>query len=786
MEEELERARDREYSVIGKPLPRVDGVSKATGQAKYTEDLPLPHMLHGKILRSPHHHARIISIDASRAEKLPGVKAVITGKDMAGIKYGWGDGLPPDMYPLAMDKVRYQGDEVAAVAAIDEEIAEEALGLIRVDYELLPAVLDIEEALKEGAPQVHDGIIPSPPSEMAWEEAALGRRPTPFKVVNNICATLIRTHGDIEKGFRESDYIREDRFVIPASAHCALEPHVALANYDSSGSLQVWLSHMGYEVKRQWLAATMGMPLNKVRVLKTYVGGAFGGKIMLFSYELLAAFLSRLTGKPVRIALSREEVFLATQGDQRMAIGLKSGVKKDGTLVAQHMKVFNDAGAYRGSSLIALRLAYNKTIPVYNIPNVKVEGISVYTNKTMCGPKRGHGSPQVIFAVESHLDAIAEALGIDAIEIRLKNVRKNGDTLPNGDKLASCGLRECIEKAAKSIGWGKARSKGENRGLGIGVSAAQSATEIYPAGSSAIVRMNSDGSATLFTGAVETGQASDTVMCQIAAEELGLSVDDIILVSADSELCPMDLGNFIMGGVFVTGEAVRLAAADAKRQLLENASRAFEVRAEELEARNKAIYLKGSNERLTSFSDVLRMSQREGGAITGKGYRKAAPKRELGQFSYAYTFTVAAAEVEADKETGEVRLLKAIIAHDGGFALNPLNVKGQIDGQVIMGQGDLLFEEVLLRDGQVANPTFRDYIIPAATDATELELIDVETFDPMGPFGAKEAGECARTPLLPAVANAVYNATGVRLKNLPITPEKILSQKMQENPKDSE
>ncbi|MDP2645108.1 MAG: molybdopterin-dependent oxidoreductase [Desulfobacterales bacterium] len=771
MEEKSQTAGKMKYSVVGHPLPRVDAVVKATGQAKFTEDLALPRMLYGKILRSPHHHARIVNIDTSRAQKLPGVEAVLTGKDTAGVRFGMSDGLPPDWYPLSIGKVHYQGDEVAAVAAVDEAAAEEALDLIKVEYEILPVVFDAQEAQKDGAPQVHAGTIPAP--EIVWDVAGLGRKPAPYKVTNNICATFSREHGDIEKGFKESDYIQEDRFIIPATAHCAMEPHVALANFDSSGNLQMWLSHMGVETKRQWLAATMGMPLNKVRILKAYVGGAFGGKIFLHSYEFLAAFLSRLTGKPVRIALSREEVFLATSGDQRMTIDLKTGAKKDGTLVAQHMKIINDAGAYRGSSLIALRLAYSKSIPVYSIPHVKVEGVSVYTNKTPCGPKRGHGTAQVVFAIESQLDMIAEGLGVDAIKLRLKNVRKSGDIIPSGDRLASCGLRECIEKATREAGWGKAHSKKDNRGMGLGVSAAQSGVNVYPHGSSAIVRMNSDGSATLFTGAVETGQGSDTVMCQIAAEEMGLSLADIVLVSADSELCPADLGNFLMGGVFVTGEAVRLAAADAKKQLLEEASKAFEARYEDLETRNKAIYVKGSSESLASFSDVLSICQKEGGVLLGKGYRKAGP--ELGSgYTDAYVFTAAVAEVEVDRETGSVRLLKVIIAHDGGFSINPLTTEGQIDGQVIMGQGDILFEETLLKDGQVVNPSLMEYVIPIALDAPELKLVDVETVDPLGPFGAKQAGECARPPLFPAVANAVYNAVGIRLKDLPFTPDKIL------------
>lgn len=762
-----------EHSVVGKPLPRIDGAAKATGQAKYTDDLTLPQMLHGKILRSPHPHARIVNIDTSRAERLPGVKAVVTGKDTAGIRYGYVDGLPPDMYPLSVDKVRYVGDEVAAVAAIEEEIAEEALELIKIDYELLPAIFDPEEAMKDDAQQVHEGFLPSP--TMAWEDMGFGKKPEPYKVSNNICATFSRSHGDIEKGFKESDYIHADRFVIPTTAHCAMEPHIALANFDSSGSLQVWISHMGYERKRQYLAATLGMPLNKVRVLKAYVGGGFGGKVMLFSCEFLAAFLSRKTGRPVKIVMSREEVFAATQGDQRMTIDLKTGIKKDGTLVAQEIKVLNDSGAYRGSSLIAMRLAYSKIIPIYNIPNVKCEGICVYTNKLVCGPKRGHGTPQVAFGIESQFDMIAKELGIDPLELRLKNARKEGETLPNGDRLTSCGLVECIKKAAESAGWWDKYGKKENHGMGIGVSAAQSSTEIYPYGSSAVVKINPDGSVTLFTGAVETGQGSDTAMCQIVAEEMGLALEDVILVSADSELCPTDLGNFIMGGVYVTGEAVRLAAADARRQFLEEASRVLEIGVEELGVKNRSIYIKENPEKLVSFSTVLKLSQRDRDVIIGKGYRKAGPKMELGFFSDAYTFTVAVAEVEIDKETGVISLLRIILAHDGGFAINPLNVEGQIEGQVVMGQGDLLYEEVLIKDGQIINASFVDYKIPLSLDDMEIKLISVDTFDPGGPFGAKEAGECARSPLLPAVSNAIYNAIGVRFKELPLTPDKILT-----------
>ncbi len=426
---------------------------KATGEAKYTDDMVLPGMLYGKILRSPYPHARILDIDTSRAERLPGVKAVVTGRDTAGIRHALVDtpGHPADEYVLAIDKVRYIGEEVAAVAATDEDIAEEALDLIQVEYEELPAVFDPEEAMKDGAPKIHEEIVPT--RATAGEDWGSRRKAKPYKVVNNICSSLSINHGDIEKGFRESDHIREDRFVIPATSHAAMEPHVVLASFDASGNLNAWLSHMGYEIKRYWLARTLEMPLSKVRVLKTYVGGAFGGKCNLFPYEFLAAFLSRKTGKPVKITLSREEVFTACRVSHRMIIDLKTGVKKDGTLVAQEMRIINDPGAYRGSSTIVLFLTYAFSNPIYYIPNIRHEAVGVYTNKSIGFAKRGHGGPQARFAIESQMDMIAEGLGIDPVEIRLKNVRRAGDILPTGDRLDSCGLTECIQKAADSTGW---------------------------------------------------------------------------------------------------------------------------------------------------------------------------------------------------------------------------------------------------------------------------------------------------------------------------------------------
>ncbi len=405
-----------QYSVIGKRIPRVDGSVKATGEAIFTADIVLPKMLCGKILRSPYPHAKILSIDTSAAEALPGVKAVISGKDTGAVRFSFIDTprYPADQCPLAVDKVRFIGEAVAAVAATSTDIAEEAVSLIKVEYEELPAVFDPEEAMKDGAPRIHDKIIPN--TTTAWQDFGILREARPYDAVNNIANQVLITIGDIEQGFKESDCVREDRFEIPATSHVALEPHVALASFDSSGKLDVWLSHMGYEHKRFWLAKTLGISISKVRVHKTYVGGAFGGKISLFPYEFLAAFLSKKVGRPVKITLSRSEVLSTCYTSRRFIVNIKTGVKKDGTIIAQQVKVIDDVGAYRSSSPTALYLAHVFRHAIYNIANIRHEGVGVYTNKLITGPKRGHALPQISFAAESQLDMIAGELGIDPLE----------------------------------------------------------------------------------------------------------------------------------------------------------------------------------------------------------------------------------------------------------------------------------------------------------------------------------------------------------------------------------
>jgi len=783
-----------EYSVVGRSPPRLDGAVKATGRAVYVADLELPGMLYAKILRSPIPHAKILSIDVSEASRLPGVKAVITGRDTWGIRFGFVDtpSLPADEPPLAEDRVRYVGEPVAAVAAVSEEVAERALELIKVEYEELPAVFDAEEAMKEGAPKIHDVIKPTAPS--FWQEWGVPRPSKEQVVVNNVASTCFVSYGDVEKGFQESYLVREDVFKTSPHSHCCMEVHDVVASYDPhTGYLDVWTGHMGYPIKQYWLARTLGIPVSKVRVRRIYIGGVFGGKIELQPHEFIAAFLSKRLGRPVKIVLTREEDLEASRSSQHLAkIYLKTGVSKDGRLIAQRAKVIGDCGAYRGSAPVFIFLAHAFSLPIYDIPNYKYEGYAVYTNKQVRVPKRGHGAPEFRFAMESQLDMIAEELGIDPAEIRLKNFRRRGDILPNGDVLHSCGLREGLEKLVGHVGWREKRNRRggwpKAYGIGLGVAAMFSGAQYYPFGATAVVRLNEDGRAVVFTGAVEFGQGSDTMMAQIAAEALGLRLEDVDVVSGDSELCPIDMHNWLSGGTFGSGRAVKLAAEDAKRQLLEAAAELLEASPSDLEVKEGRVYVKHDPQRSVTVSQAVRrfILTREGRQIVGVGHTKAIPDdpsvnwypslhTARGRFTGAYSFTVAAAEVEVDVETGSVRVLKVTVAHDCGFPINPQMVEAQVEGQVAMGVGQALFEELATSSrGRVLNRWLSDYKVARFTDMPEVETIHVVTVDPYGPYGGKEVGEGVLGALPAAIANAVANAIGAWVKETPMTPPKVL------------
>ena len=785
------------YRVVGKGLPRIDGPAKATGKAIYTVDVNLPGMLHGKMLRSPYPHARIISIDTSAAEKLPGVKLIMTGQDVREVRYAFVDTprYPADEQPLAVDKVCYIGDEVAAVAAVSEAVAEKALSLIKVDYEILPGVFEAEEAMKPDAPLIHDKDLEGTTAWEEWGVAKKRERQASDPNVNNMSGHAAISFGDVEQGFRDADYVREDKFELKATAHCPMEPHAAVASYDQvEDKLHMWLSTQGLFLKRFFLSKAFKIPVSKIRIHHTYVGGAYGGKIDLFPYEFCAAYMSMQLGQPVRMELDREEVFMTTRQRHPMTITIKSGVNKDGSILAQDIKVIADNGGYRGSGPVVVFLCHGFSFPIYDVPNYRYEGFSIYTNSGIRGPQRGHGAPQIRFAIDSHLDLIARDMGLDPVELMLKNVRHTGDILPTGDQLNSCGLQDCLTGAAQAIDWQNKRRQFQTaiqngrykRGVGISLCAMFSGAMYYPFASAAMVKLHDDGMATLFTGAQDIGQGSYTTLAQILAEELGIDLDEVHVVAGDTEICPVDIGSFLSGTALVTGSAVKLAAADAKRQLLEAAGEVFGVDdIDQLEVQDKKIFVKGKPEKSITFVQAIQASvfKKNGNPIIGagsyKGYGKTDRYPSLatckGLFTGAYGFAAHAAEVEVDTLTGKVKLLKAVTYHDCGFPLNKTIVEGQVHGCVSMGAGQAMSEEITLEKGQLFNPSFLTYHIPISLETPESVDQLVATFEPSGPFGAKEVGEGALAGILGAIGNAVHDAIGERIYSLPITPEKVLA-----------
>jgi 4-hydroxybenzoyl-CoA reductase subunit alpha len=752
----------KEYSVVGKSLPRVDGRVKVTGEAKYTGDMVLSRMLYGKILRSPYPHAKILNINIDKALRLRGVKAIITGKDTLGIKYNIID-LPQvnDEYILAVDKVRFIGDAVAAVAAIDEETAEEALDLIEVEYEELPYVFDPEEAMKDGAPKIHDHVD----DNISWHFTIKG--------------------GDVEKGFKESYHIREDRFKSQPQNHSFLEPHEALADFDSSGKLTLWTSTQSVFWVRRGLSKTLGMPESSIRVIKPHIGGGFGGKVEMFSHQACAALLSMKSGCPVRISLTREEVFIAGRQRHSFNIEIKTGVKKDGTLMATKGRIVADGGAYNSFGPISLYLVGIFLNVPYRIPNIECEGFRVYTNKPPCGAMRGHGIPQKHFFFESHMDLIAEDLDIDPFELRLKNALQSGEVTTSGWRVESSGFSECLNKVYQAVNWREKRGKlPKGYGIGIGAGSCVSGANLDPnQASTMFIKINPDGGVTILTGAADIGQGIETILCQIVAEELGIDFNNVGIIAADTDVTPLDWGSYSRRGTLFAGNAVKAAAADAKRQILEGAAQKLEANVDDLEIKNGNVYVKGSPEKGISFKDAVLSSQslNKGESILGKGsYNPDIGPPNIftgeGNFSPAYSFGTQVVEIKVDEETGEIKVLKLTSSHDCGLALNPMFVEGQMDGSVASSIGQGLLEELIREDCQTLNPSFLNYKIPTVLEIPDIEKIIVESEDPNGPFGAKEAGEGTNLGTSPAIANAVYNAIGVRIRDLPITPEKILKE----------
>lgn len=749
----------KQFSVVGRDIPRNDARAKAMGTAVYTDDIKLPGMLHGRLLRSPLPHARIVHIDTSKAASLPGVRCVITGEDTPKVKYGNWRLFPEtqDEYPLAVDKVRFIGDEVAAVAAVDIDIAEEALSLIQVEYEELPAVFDVDSAIAEGAPVIHDHCP------------------------NNISVNRKIQYGDVERAFEESDYVREDTFTVHAVSHAYLEPCSAVAQCDLDGRITLWTSTQVPYIIQCLLASTLKMRENDIRVIKPFVGGGFGGKMELRAWEFCAAFMARKTGRPVKFTLTREEEFLAGRRRHPMKLYSKVGFKKDGTLTAKDLRIHLDGGAYNAMGPTATFLCGNFGAMLYRYPNYRFFGEHIYTNKPPASAMRGFGAPQSLFATETQMNIAAEELGIDPIDLRLKNAQVSGDKIPDVATISSCGFVEALQEVARMSDWKEKRKNlGEGRGIGIGCYSFISGGVFnwfntqYPF-SAAEVRVFDDGTAHLLTMAADIGQGCDTALKQILAEELGLRMEDIRITSADTSMTPQaDLGAWGSRITLMNGNAVIDAARKIKAQLFGAVSARYNLNViYDMECKDGRIFPQGRPDRGLSFAEAVAMAQKanRGEPLVARGYYTPRGK---GLVTPAFSFGAQVAEVEVDKETGVVHVKKFWTAHDCGTIINQKSVEGQLEGAIQMGLGYTLSEQFVMEGGKTLNTNFLDYKMPSAMDMPPSEAVHIETYEPEGPMGAKEAGEGLAIPTAPAIAEAVYHATGYRCKDLPITPEKIL------------
>jgi CO/xanthine dehydrogenase Mo-binding subunit len=769
-----------ELADIGKTFRRLDYETKVTGRAQYLADMSVPGMLYGKILRSPYPHARIVRIDASKAEKVPGVMAVLTRDDIL-----YDEGIEPfygpvfkDQTIVATEKVRHVGDPVAAVAALTVDAAEEALKLIEVDYEELPAVLNVEEALKPGAMLVHDSVkLPTSGfADLAELKPIEG---------TNLCTHFRLNRGDIDKGFAESDHVFEDTFTLPATQHCFLETHACIASVEPGGRITVWATTQNPFVVRTQLANIFKAPVSKVRVIVPYLGGGYGGKVYP-KVEPITVALAQKAGRPVRIILTREEVFY-TITKHAAVIRMKTGVKNDGTLIARECEIHLDTGAYAEiGPRVAKKSGYTAAGP-YKIPNLKIDSYSVYTNKPPAGAFRGFGVSQSAWAVESQMDIIAAALKMDPVELRKQNGYNEGDKFVTEETLHAIGLKECIDEVAKSIGWEtrdreKDRDRDRDRDRekngsslrrGKGLACMIKAT-ITPSISCAVVKLNEDASLSIYSGTVEMGQGSETVLAQIAGKELGIPLQTIQVLGVDTDVVPYDLTTSSSRSTFHMGKAVQLAAQDILRQLKQLVVKEYGVPEDKISFADGKIRLP---EAQLDYAEVMfKRFGMQGGTLVGEGQVKTSTKDEFGEKSTsAFWFLAAgAAEVEVDIDTGKFKLIKYASAVDVGKALNPLGCRQQLNGAAITGMGQAMFEEIAYDNGQPINPNFVDYVLPSLGDMpASIDSIAVEVPDRNGPFGAKGIGESALIPVAPAIANAIYDAVGVRIRDLPIKAEKI-------------
>jgi CO/xanthine dehydrogenase Mo-binding subunit/CO/xanthine dehydrogenase FAD-binding subunit len=751
----MQRRESASFVVVGKDVPRTDAVPKVTGAAQYVADLTLPGMLHAAVLRSPHPHARIAAIDTSAAAKMPGVKAVITGVDTAKRKWG---AFRPDLYPLAIGRVRYVGDEVAAVAATDPAIARAALDRIVVEYEVLPAVLSLDEALAPGAPLVHDDAPGNVAHHFAFER------------------------GDVDAGFRASEVVVEGTWESARQWHTALETIGCVAQCNGD-RVTMWCNTQTPFLARGRYATALGVPESQVRVIQTEVGGGFGGKSGDDNASVICALLAKKSGRPVRLIHTREEEFLASHPRMPMRYWVRLGFARDGHVKAKEIKMWADNGAYTGKSQAILGAASVRHDALYKYPCVRGDSTLVYTNLVPTGAFRGFGNPSADWAVEQAWDLAAEKLGIDVVDLLRMNAVGPGDRSPHNHKITSCELVQCIDKAAELVGWrAKRKARAPNRGLGMGCSVHVNGRRSFGDwdGSAAIVKVNEDGRATVITGEGEIGQGNLTVLRQIAAEELGLPYDDVDITRPDTDLQPHSLGALASRLTYVAGNAVKRAAAEAAKQLLNAASEQMKRPPEDLIIINGQVGPRsGSETEFKAVGAVVRANiYKPGGKpIIGVGNfdnpSEFPDHNRYGNESGAYNFIAQAAEVEVDRGTGQVTLLEIASAVDCGTVIHPAAAVGQVQGGVTQGIGLAMIEYFDWYNGAPTDPQLKDYPIPGAALTPKMHVAFADSYEPSGPFGAKGLGEIGLDAVPAVIANAVADAVGVRITRLPITSEKI-------------
>jgi len=749
--------------VVGKAHRKVDAVAKVTGATKFADDLMLPRMLYAKLLRSPHPHARIVAIDTSRASALHGVKAVLTGKDLP-IPFGI---LPvsQDEHTLCVDTVRFIGDPVAAVAATTEETATAALDLIDVTYEPLRAIGSAEDALAHPEPRIHD-----------------------YGDTGNLHKLINLEFGDVDEGFAEAAVIREDLFFFEGNTHLPMEQHAALADWSADGKVTLWSSTQTPHYVHRALAKVLELAAARIRVIATPNGGGFGGKSDPFSHEIAVAKLAMLTGRPVKITLTREEVFYCHRGRHPTLMAVKTGVTRDGAITAMHFRSLLDGGGYGSYGVASTYYTGALQTVTYPIKRYKFQGARAFTNKPPCGPKRGHGTPQPRFALEVHLDKIAEELGIDPAELRLKHLQPPDSLTANYLRVGSMGLGECIRKVTAGSGW-REKFKRLPRGRGVGLACSSylsgAGLPIYwnhMPHSGVQLKCDRSGGITVFCGSTDIGQGSDSILGLITAEVLGVDPFDIRIVTADTDLTPVDLGSYSSRVTLMSGNAALQAAERAREIILPHAARKLDVPMTRIVFADSRVFDVENPEHGMSFAEAVQAAESAVGTVGTVG--SYTPPKSAGRYrgagvgpSPAYSYSACVAEVDVDPATGIVRVPTIWIAHDVGRCINAATAIGQVEGSVYMGLGEALMEEMTYRENrQVVHkfPSLLEYKSPTTLEMCDVITYIVEDPDPNGPYGAKEVGQGPLLPVMPAVANAVYDAVGVRIDEVPITPEKVL------------